>query len=220
MKVALAKVELFAGIKEEDIESLLQCLGAVERFYKKGETIMQEGKLTESIGVVLEGCALIEHYNVWGDNTIMGYAMPGNIFAEAYACIPNEPLMITVTAAEASRILFLNVGKILTTCSNTCIFHRKLIRNLLSVCAQKNLNLSKKIMYTSSKSIRGRLLEYFSDCIKKEGKNQFEIPFNRQQLADYLNVDRSAMCNELSKMQKEDIISYQKRYFIVKDSNI
>ena len=111
------------------------------------------------------------------------------------------------------------MGKILTTCSNACVFHSKLIRNLLTVCASKSLQLSERIMHTTSKSIRGRLLSYFSDCAKKEGSYSFTIPFNRQQLADYLGVDRSTMCNELSKMQREGLIRYERSSFTLAENS-
>ena len=104
----------------------------------------------------------------------------------------------------------MNVGKVLTTCTNACAFHTKLVRNLLTVCAHKSLQLSMRILHTSSKSIRGRLLSYFSECAKKSGSYSFRIPYNRQQLADYLGIDRSAMCNELSKMQRDGVIRYEK----------
>ena len=111
----------------------------------------------------------------------------------------------------------MNVGRVLTTCTNACPFHTNLARNLLTVCAHKSLQLSQRILHTSSKSIRGRLMSYFSECAKHAGSNSFLIPYNRQQLADYLNVDRSTMCNELSKMQKDGMIEYKKNRILLKD---
>lgn len=146
----------------------------------------------------------------------MGNAAPGSIFAEVYACIPGQPLLVTVSAAEDTSILFMNVGRILTTCSNACPFHARLARNLLTVCAHKNLQLSQRIQHTSSKSVRGRLMSYFSECAKHFGSNSFLVPYNRQQLADYLNADRSAMCNELSKMQKDGMIEYERNHILLK----
>ena len=126
-------------------------------------------------------------------------------------------MLVTVFAAEDTSILFMNVGRVLTTCTNACPFHTKLARNLLTVCAHKSLQLSQRIQHTSSKSIRGRLMSYFSECAKCFGSNSFIIPYNRQQLADYLNVDRSALCNELAKMQGDGIIEYEKNRFSLKD---
>lgn len=213
MSIQLSKIPIFQGIEEPEIASLLQCLQATERTYQKGETILSEGSITENMGIVLSGMALISCGDIWGNTSVLGHVTPGSVFAEVYACIPGEPLLITVSAAENTTVLFMNVGRILSTCTNACPFHTRLARNLLTVCAHKSLQLSQRILHTSSKSIRGRLMSYFSQCAKQAGNHIFHIPYNRQQLADYLGVDRSAMCHELSKMQKEGLISYEKNRF-------
>ncbi len=213
----LSNTQLFYGLKEDEITSLLGCLKTEKCSYKKGEVILSEGSITDNIGIVLSGMAMISCCDIWGNNSILGNAAPGAIFAEVYACIPGQPLLVTVSAAEDTSILFMNVGCILTTCTNACPFHARLARNLLNVCAHKSLQLSQRIQHTSSKSVRGRLMSYFSECAKCAGSNLFLIPYNRQQLADYLNVDRSAMCNELSKMQKDGIIEYERNRILLKD---
>ena len=213
MSIQLSKIPIFQGIEEPEIASLLQCLQATERTYQKGETILSEGSITENMGIVLSGMALISCGDIWGNTSVLGHVTPGSVFAEVYACIPGEPLLITVSAAEDTTVLFMNVGRILSTCTNACPFHTRLARNLLTVCAHKSLQLSQRILHTSSKSIRGRLMSYFSQCAKQAGNSTFQIPYNRQQLADYLGVDRSAVCHELSKMQKEGLISYEKNRF-------
>ena len=217
MSIQLSKIPIFQGIEEPEIASLLQCLQTTERTYQKGETILSEGSVTENMGIVLSGMALISCGDIWGNTSVLGHVTPGSVFAEVYACIPGEPLLITVSAAEDTTVLFMNVGRILSTCTNACPFHTRLARNLLTVCAHKSLQLSQRILHTSSKSIRGRLMSYFSQCAKQAGNSTFQIPYNRQQLADYLGVDRSAMCHELSKMQKEGIISYEKNRFLLKN---
>ena len=218
MKINLTNTQLFRGIDSSDISPLLSCLGALERTFKKGDIILAEGEPTDQMGVVLSGMALIEHCDVWGNRILLGNAAPGAVFAESYACIPGEPLQISVIASEDTSVLFLNVGKVLTTCTNSCEFHTKLVRNLLTVCAGKSLDLSRRILHSTSKSIRGRLMSYFSECIKKTGSYSFEIPYNREQLDSYLGVDRSAMSNELSKMKKEGLIQYHKNHFTIIES--
>ena len=205
----LTQTSLFSGISQADLSALLSCLAAVERRYSKGEVILAEGEPTQWMGLVLEGRAIISCADVWGKSSILGFAEPGAVFGEAYACVPGEALLISVCAAEETRVLFLNVGKLLTVCGNACPFHARLIRNLLSISAGKNLQLSRRIFHTTPKSIRGRLLSYFSECAKKSGSLTFTLPFNRQQLADYLGVDRSAMSSELSKMQRDGLIQVQ-----------
>ena len=123
-----------------------------------------------------------------------------------------------MTASEDTEVLFLNIGKVLTTCTNACPFHAKLIQNLLTVCAAKNLQLSQRILHTTPKGIRARLMSYFSECVKRAGQYSFDIPYNRQQLADYLGVDRSAMCSELSRMQREGLLTYHKNHFSVHEA--
>lgn len=205
----LTQTSLFSGISQADLSALLSCLAAVERRYSKGAVILAEGEPTQWMGLVLEGRAIISCADVWGKSSILGFAEPGAVFGEAYACVPGEALLISVCAAEETRVLFLNVGKLLTVCGNACPFHAQLIRNLLSISAGKNLQLSRRIFHTTPKSIRGRLQSYFSECAKKSGSLTFKLPFNRQQLADYLGVDRSAMSSELSKMQRDGLIQVQ-----------
>ena len=212
----LSNTQLFRGLEEAEITSLLDCLNATTRSFQKGEVILSEGNITENIGILLSGLAVISCNDIWGNTSILGHVAPGSVFAEVYACIPGEPMLVTVSAVEDTSVLFMNVGRILATCTNACPFHTKLVRNLLTVCAHRSLQLSQRIQHTSSKSIRGRLMSYFSECSKHAGSNSFLIPYNRQQLADYLNVDRSTMFNELSKMQRDGIIEYDKNRISLK----
>ena len=211
----LSRTVLFRGIQPEEIKAMLSCLAAEKRIYEKGALIYRAGDVVTSLGVVLDGKVLIEHDDLWGSTTVLDSALPGQVFAETYACTAGEPLMVNVEAAKQSQVLFLNVSRVLRICTHACAFHGKLIQNLLALSAQKNLNLSRKILFTASKTIRGRLEIYLSDQAVKNGSSSFTIPFNRQQLADYLNVDRSALSAELGKMQKEGLIRVNKNRFEV-----
>ncbi len=215
----LTRTQLFLGLGAEDIESALNCLQARTKVYKKGEIICRAGNIIEEMGLILSGSVNIEQFDAWGNVSIHGNAGRGEVFAEAYACIPDEILMVDVTAAEPTEILFLNTNRVLNICTSTCPFHIRLVRNMLTVMASKNLNLSRKISHITSKSIRGRLLSYLSDQAIRRGQYQFEIPFNRQQLADYLCVDRSAMSNELSRMQNDGLLTFHKNKFCLKEEN-
>ena len=212
----LSKTLLFRGITAEEIENMMGCLDGRCKHYGKGEMIYRAGDVIQSLGMVLSGGVYIENDDIWGNKSILDHAVPGQVFAETYACIAGEPLMVSVVAAEAVDVLFLNIGQGLQTCSQNCSYHGMLIKNLLFISAQKNLNLSRRIFHTSSKSIRGRLLSYLSYQATRQGSLEFDIPFNRQQLADYLSVDRSAMSNELSKMQKEGLLTFNKNHFCLK----
>ena len=206
----LSTTALFRGICKADIPSLLHCLGATQKYYKKGDLIFAEGTTTEHLGIVLTGWVLIQYSDVWGSASILGSADPGDTFGEAYACCPEEPLQISAVAAADTTVLLLNVNRVMHTCPHACTFHASLIGNLLSVCAHKNLELSRRMLHTTPKTIRGRLLSYFSECVKRAKSAAFTLPYNRQQLADYLGVDRSALCSELSKMQKDGLLHYER----------
>ena len=211
----MSQTILFRGIAPQEIESMMSCLQAVKREYPRDAIIHYAGDSIGSMGLVFSGSVSIENDDVWGNKSILDRVLPGHIFAENYACTSGEPSMVNVVAAEPSEILFLNTEKMFTVCSGACGFHNRLIRNMLSISAQKSLNLSRRIMHTSSKTIRGRLLSYLSYQAKLQGKNEFDIPFNRQQLADYLSVDRSAMSHELSKMQREGLLQVKRSHFIL-----
>ena len=212
----LSKTVLFRGMTGTDIENMLDRLGAKQRHFSKGEIIFQAGDVIRSLGLVLSGHVNIENDDIWGNKSILDNIGPGQVFAETYACIPGEPMMVRVVASEAVDVLFLNVGQGIQNSSGENPGWGRLIQNLLAVSAQKNLNLSRRIFHTSPKSIRGRLLSYLSYQAARQRSLQFTIPFNRQQLADYLSVDRSAMSNELSKMQREGLLTVNRNYFVLK----
>lgn len=217
MEIAgLSKTALFRGSSPEEVETMLSCLGAERRAFEKGEMIFRTGDVVTSLGIVLSGSVLIESNDLWGNATVLDSVGPGQIFAETYACTPGEPMMVDAVAAGETEVLFLNMERVLGVCSSACSHHTRLIRNLLQLSAQKNLNLSRKIFHTAPKTIRGRLLSYLSDQAVRSGGCAFSIPFNRQQLADYLNVDRSALSNELGKMQREGLLMVEKNRFCLK----
>ena len=211
----LAGTRLFQGIREHEIEAMLTCLSAEERTYGKDAYIYRAGDVTGRLGVVMEGAVNIIKDDVWGNRKIIENIGGGQIFGETYACLKGEPLMVDVQASERSRILFMDVNRILTTCSSSCDFHNRLIRSLMYVLAGKNLMLTKKMDIITPKSLRERVMVYLSQESVKQGCRTVTVPFNRQQMADYLSVDRSALSGELSKMQKEGVIAYEKNRFTI-----
>lgn len=220
MKEIILKSKIFKNIEENEVDLLLKCINNYRKTFKKGEVILREGEKTEYMGIVITGSVVVERADLWGNNTVLGVISPGGIFAETYSILNDEPLMINVYANEKSEILFLRTNEIFKTCEKSCNFHDQLILNLIRIASFKNLNLSRKILHTGPKTIRGKLLSFFSEWVKKENSLSFSIPYNRQQLADYLSVDRSAMSNELSKMQKEGILEFKKNKFKIIDKNI
>ena len=211
--VSLSKTALFRGATPREVEEMLACLGAAQRHFSKGELICRTGDVVTALGMVLSGSVLIENDDLWGNTTVLDCVGTEPATTEIYACAAGEPMMVNVAAAGPTQVLFLDIERVLRVCPHACGHHGKLVRNLLSISAQKNLNLSRKIFHTSSKSIRGRLLSYLSYQAVRSGSRSFTVPFNRQQLADYLNVDRSALSNELGKMRRDGLIKVEKSRF-------
>lgn len=206
---------LFRGLSRTETESILKCLSAVERRYPKDALILCAGDSVSSVGLVLEGRVEVIREDYWGNRQILSVLEPGELFGESYACSGGEPLMVSVQASESCAVLFLEVQRILTTCSPACEYHSRLVRNLLSVLAEKNLALTRKIDHMGQRTIREKVMAYLSDEAQKQKKDELVISFNRKQLADYLAVDRSALSAELSRMQQAGIIRYEKNRFTI-----
>lgn len=211
----ISKTALFRGCSEEDILNMSEHLDFRTEMYRKGDVIFNTGSVVTDIGLVLSGSVRIEHTDLWGNKSILGITPSGGVFAESYACIPNEPMMVDAVANEDCDILFINVPKLFTPCS-VCESQNKLIQNLVTISAGKNLQLSRRSLHTSPKTIRGRLSSYFSQQVSAQGSNKIVIPFDRQQLADYLNLDRSALSKELGKMRNDGLIEFNKNTFVIK----
>lgn len=211
----ISKTALFRGCTKNDICNMEKYLDFRTFKYKKGTVIFSEGSVTTDIGLVISGSIRIEHNDFWGNKSILDVVESGGTFAEAYACIPNEPIIIDVIANEDCDILFIGTTKLFKPCS-ACKGQNQLIQNLAIISAQKNLQLSRRSLHTSPKTIRGRLLSYFSQQISAQKSNKITISFDRQQLAEYLNLDRSALSKELGKMKKDGLIEYRKNCFEIK----
>lgn len=215
----LKKSSLFSGVSPDEITVMLKCLSARVKHYKKEEFIIRSGDYIHSVGMMLSGNALIIQEDFWGKRTIISEVMPGTVFAETYACISSLPIEMSVISDSECDVLFLDFNRILTVCTSACTFHTRLIQNFLSAIAGRNLALTKKMQHMSKKTIREKLLSYLSTESLKSSSPTFHIPFNRQQLADYLSIDRSALSNELSKLQAEGILSYNKNNFTLMDES-
>lgn len=213
----LIKSELFHNMSEKQADKLLKSLHASTGTYKKGDYIYHAGNTASTMGLVLAGSVNIEHDGIWGDKNILDSIGPGHVFAETYACIPGERLMVSAVAGGNTKILFLNITNLFVPGSIKYEFENIFIQNLLAVTARKNLILSRKIFHTAPKTIRGKLISYLSFQSLKQGSRCFEIPFNRQQLADYLGTDRSALSNELGKMKQDGLIDFHKNEFCLKE---
>ncbi len=203
----------FSGMTEAEILSVLRCTDAQILSKAKGTYLLRAGECTTSMGLVLEGAVIVEQVDLWGHRNIMNKIEAGGFFGESFAATPGAVLNINVVAAESCEVLMLSISRLLQVCSNACEHHNKLIRNLVSVLAEKVLLFNAKITHISKRSTREKLLSYLSSEALRQGKRSFSIPFDRQQLADYLCVDRAAMSSELSKLQQEGILKTNRKHF-------
>ena len=208
----LQKLVLFKNMTEAEIRNMLQELHSMERKIKKGSIFLHAGDTTDAMGIVLEGSVTIESNDMWGNRTILSHVGLGQYFAETYALLPDEPMLVDVRASEDSRVLFLYVGN-LSENSFSASWKEKILKNLLLISSHKNLALSGRSFHTSPKSCRGRLLSYLNSVSMQKRSLEFDIPFDRQQLADYLNLERTNMSKELGKMRNEGIILFRKNHF-------
>ncbi len=203
--------KLFEEINEPDIYSMLKCLNSHTEIFPKGGFIFLSGESKPRVGIIISGATQVLKENILGDSMIVGSFGPGEMFGETFACMRMKEMPVTVIASEKCEILFIDIESIIHTCKSACSFHRQLISNLLKVIAEKNIFLNQKMSYITHKTIRGRLEAYFYDMIEQSGSYTITLPYNRNELADFLCTDRSAMSRELSKMKTEGIITVNKK---------
>ena len=209
----LKRTKLFAGVGDDEISAMLSCLGARLYNYKKGEYVLRQGEHLSDIIVLVEGNLHIQKDDYWGNRSILGQVDVGEMFGEAYVAPESGALLNDVVATENSSVIFFDVRKIITTCSSGCRFHYMIVQNMFFAISDKNRKLVQKLGHMSKRTTREKLISYLSEESKKQNSSNFTIPFNRQQLADFLSVDRSAMSNELCKMRDEGLIEFDKNYF-------
>ncbi len=212
----LKRTKLFSGVSEEEILLMSSCLDAKLKEYKKGEYVFRQGQHISQITVLLKGNLHIQKDDYWGNRSIVNNISVGEIFGEAYIAPESGALLNDVVAVEDSSVAFFDVKKIITACPSACRFHSMVAQNLFFAISEKNKRLVQKISHISKRSTREKLTSYLSEEAKRQNSASFVIPFNRQQLADFLSVDRSAMSNELCKMRDEGLLSFEKNRFLLK----
>lgn len=211
----LAQSLLFEGVALSDLPQMLRCLEPKQVTYPKDYTIVEEGDLLDELAVIVSGSVSIVRHDFWGNRTLVAKLGVSDIFAETFACISDKSVA-TVITDEKTVVLFLGIKKIMTTCTTACLFHHRIVENMVKLLAHKNLGLMQKMNHITKRNTREKLLSFLSEQAFTKGNQEFSIPFDRQQLADYLCVDRSAMSSELSKMKSDGLIEYNKNTFILK----
>jgi len=204
---------LFAGIAAEEIQGLLGCLGARPVAVRKGQTVFREGDTTAFVGIVLTGSVRLVREDFYGNRSIVARMTAMQLFGESYAFSGARALPVNVLADEDGTILLLDSHRITTSCSNACAFHNRVILNLLQLVANQNLVLHQKIQVTSQRTTREKLMTYLLSQAKLHRSSSFTIPYDRQALADYLEVDRSGLSAEISKLRREGILESEKNRF-------
>ncbi len=204
---------LFEGTEEHEIISMLKCLQGKEKKYDKGEYVLRAGEMSASVSILLKGRLLIQNDDYWGNRSIVNSIGPGEIFGEAYAVPSSKTVLNDVVAQEQSLIMTFDLSKILTTCPAACQFHSRIIKNLFFAVSKRNQLLVEKLWHISRRTTREKLISYLSQEAARNGSSSFTIPFNRQQLADFLSVDRSAMSAELGKMRDQGLIEFERNRF-------
>ena len=207
---------LFSGVSEAELTAMLACLKAEKKDFPKEAFVLRAGDTAESIGLVLTGTVLVIQEDIWGNRNILSKAGLGQTFAAAYACAPGSRLNVSVVAETPVTVLFLNVKRILSVCPSACSYHSRIIRNLLGELAGKNLQFSEKLTHVGQRSTRSKIMSYLSAEALRLGTYELDIPFSRQQLADYLGVERSGLSQELGKMKKDGLLDYHKSHFVLK----
>lgn len=206
----LSSSVLFKGFDEAEVNSLLSALNAREKKFRKGVMIFHSGDVISTLCFITAGSVTIESNDMWGNRSILNLVSKGQFFAESYALLPNEPMLVDVCANEDCTIVFLDmkaVGRLDES------IRARLLGNLLMITTRKNLHLSSRSFHTAPRQVRGRIMAYLNTVSVQKHSREFDIPFDRQQLADYLNVERSVLSNELSKMQRDGLIMCKKNYF-------
>jgi len=203
----------FKGLTDHEILSILHCVNATVISKERDSYIFRAGDSTKVMGLVVSGCVLVMQEDLWGHRNILSKCHVGDFFGEPYAASPGAVLNISVVADENCEIIFLNIQRLLVTCPTACEHHQKLIRNLVSVLANKILLLNNKITHVGKRTTRDKVLSYLSAESLRHSSLSFDIPFDRQQLADYLCIDRAAMSTEISKLQKEGFIKTNRNHF-------
>ncbi|MBQ7346696.1 MAG: Crp/Fnr family transcriptional regulator [Clostridia bacterium] len=209
----LKKCPLFYQIEDENLLRMLGCLDAKVETFDKKYTIFAEGYPAKYIGIVLSGSVQVVQVDYYGNRSILSILNASQVFAEAFACAEVCSLPVSVVANDPCEVMLIDCSHVLHTCSNHCDFHQQLIFNLMKDMASKTIMFHQRIEVTSKRTTREKLMAYLALQAKEHDSNSFDIPFDRQELADYLEVDRSGLSAEIGKMKKEGMIETQKNHF-------
>ena len=211
----LRRCRLFDGIAEEELLAMLGCLKGTVRRYEKNQTVIAEGAPPAGIGIVLSGAVQVVRVDYYGNRSILTEVGPSQMFGESFACAEVKIMSVDVVAAEACEVMLVDATRMLHLCSNACEFHNRMIYNLMKIVATKNLMFHQKLEILSKRTTREKLMTYLLQQAKLANSQRFTVPFDRQELADFLEVDRSGLSAEIGKLRKEGILESRKSEFVL-----
>ena len=204
---------LFHGIKQDELNAMLSCIGYHIGTFKKGDIVAFEGDNLKHIGIVMKGSVDMVKEDLWGNKTMLLRMGKDELFGETFACGSDSLSVVTFLVSEDAKILFMPFDRVMHSCTMACQFHHRLIENMVKIIADKNRDLIRKIDVVTKRTIREKLLAYLSIQAQVQNARYFVVPLGRVELAEYLCVDRSALTRELAKMKEDGLIDYDKNCF-------
>ncbi|MEE1087031.1 MAG: Crp/Fnr family transcriptional regulator [Schaedlerella sp.] len=214
----IRRCSLFDDIEDDKLFTMLNCLGATIQHYSKNQTIMEEGRPAKNIGILLNGSIQLVQNDYYGNRSIIASVEPSHLFGESFACVDKVVLPMNIVACDDTDAMLIDCRRMLKSCSNACSFHTQLIYNLMKIVAAKNIMFNQKMAITSKRSTKEKLIAYLLVEAKKNESESFVIPYDRQELADYLGVERSGLSMEISKLKKAGMIETKKNQFRIHES--
>lgn len=206
---------LFTGISDQEATAMSKCLGAETRRCMPGEILWREGDRVEQIGIVISGRIDVIKRDWWGNEIALSSNGPGSVICLEYACSGDRGIDVSIVSSGHAEVVLFWIAKVVRVCKSSCEFHSRLINNLVRMLSKGCMDMNRRLDELSKKTIRDKLRAYLSDCAKDAGSNEFTVPLNRQEMADHLNVDRSALSAELGRMRNDGILDFNKNQFVL-----
>ncbi|MCL2399410.1 MAG: Crp/Fnr family transcriptional regulator [Defluviitaleaceae bacterium] len=209
----LTQTDLFSNITLNELTNLLKCIYAGCANYRKDDFIIEKGNTVSAFGVMLSGQSRSIKWDLSGRLIILTFIEKGSVIGAMVAAKAEHISPVSVQATEDSVVMLIPFNRIITRCKNNCPQHEQLLRNYISVVAEKGLELYERIDCLLEPTVRDKILTYLSRISREQHSQTFTIPINRNAMAEYLNIERSALSRELSSMKKDGLIDYHKSCF-------
>lgn len=216
----LCATQLFRGIRTANARMILDCFEYKVRTFEQGEVIFPKGSAVESIGLILSGRAEILYKDLYGDTVCILVKETGEFVGDLYSCARNNVTTSNIAAQTRCELLLLNTRRVLEPCELQCENHKIITRNLIAMIADEGIRMGKRMAILSGRTIRGKLLTYLAQQARDAGSNTFFIPYSRQELADFLFIERTAMSTELNKLKRDGVLDFDRQRFTIYKDNI